>query len=278
MLKPFIKWAGGKQQLLPIIKNKLPKSYNRYIEPFLGSGALLLYLEPIVAIINDTNEALINLYTQVRDNPNELIDAVSMLDKALKESYNPKEYYLIIRDEFNRQLSTFQNDLNSAAHFLFINKHCFNGLYRVNSKNEFNVPYGKKEKVNTYEGQNLGIICGFLNYNDIKILSIDFEEAVKEAKKGDFIYFDPPYDVFPDKNGFVDYGKDGFNKDEQVRLRDCFRELSDRGVFVMLSNHNTPFINEIYAGFNIHVIDAKRMINSDPNGRGNVQEVIITNY
>ena len=121
MLKPFIKWAGGKQQLLPIIKNKLPKSYNRYIEPFLGSGALLLYLEPTVAIINDMNEALINLYTQVRDNPNELIDAVSILDKRLKDSYNPKEYYLIIRDEFNHQLSMYQNDLNSAAHF-FIHK------------------------------------------------------------------------------------------------------------------------------------------------------------
>ena len=115
MLKPFIKWAGGKQQLLPIIKNKLPKSYNRYIEPFLGSGALLLYLEPTVAIINDMNEALINLYTQVRDNPNELIDAVSILDKRLKDSYNPKEYYLIIRDEFNHQLSMYQKDRKSVV-------------------------------------------------------------------------------------------------------------------------------------------------------------------
>ena len=173
MLKPFIKWAGGKQQLLPIIQNKLPKSYNRYIEPFLGSGALLLYLEPITAIVNDTNEALINLYTQIRDNPNELIDAVSVLDKNLKESYNPKECYLIIRDEFNHQLSMHQNDLNSAAHFLFINKHCFNGLYRVNNSGIFNVPYNNDNEKASIDRltaiKNIVVIFNFITYLNICI-------------------------------------------------------------------------------------------------------------
>ncbi|MCK9310359.1 MAG: Dam family site-specific DNA-(adenine-N6)-methyltransferase, partial [Candidatus Cloacimonetes bacterium] len=165
-----------------------------------------------------------------------------------------------------------------AARMIYLNKACFNGLYRVNSKGFFNVPFGKKERVNTFEDDNFTAIKKYFLNNDISLTNQDFEKTVENAKAGDFVYFDPPYDVYPNKLGFVDYGKDGFGKEEQIRLRDCFKSLSDRGVKVMLSNHNTPFINEIYKGFNIHVIDAKRMINSKADGRGNVQEVIITNY
>ena len=224
MLKPFIKWAGGKQQLLPIIKNKLPKSYNRYIEPFLGSGALLLYLEPTVAIVNDTNEALINLYTQVRDNPNELIDAVSMLDKALKESYNPKEYYLIIRDEFNRQLSTFQNDLNSAAHFLFINKHCFNGLYRVNNSGMFNVPYNNSLR-DSFNRDNILQVSKYLSSNNITIMNKDFWEPCKLAERGDFVFIDSPYEPIKD-NSFDKYNNDYFYPFDHYRVYDIFKYLT----------------------------------------------------
>lgn len=167
-------------------------------------------------------------------------------------------------------------DYKRAARTIYLNKACFNGLYRVNSKNELNVPFGKKLKVNTYEGQNLGIICGYLNYNDVKLLSTDFEEAVKDAKKGDFVYFDPPYDS--DTSTFNSYTEGGFGKDEQVRLAKVFKELSDRGCYVMLSNHNTILINELYKNFNIHVIEAKRNINSNGKKRGKVEEVIITNY
>lgn len=167
-------------------------------------------------------------------------------------------------------------DYKRAARTIYLNKACFNGLYRVNSKNEFNVPFGKENKVNTYEGQNLGIICGYLNYNEIKILSVDFEEAVKEAKKGDFIYFDPPYDS--DTLTFNSYTEDSFGKEEQKRLAKVFKELSNRGCYVMLSNHNTTLINELYKDFNIHIITAKRNINSNGNKRGKVEEVIITNY
>ena len=141
---------------------------------------------------------------------------------------------------------------------------------------EFKVPFVKKNKVNTYEGQNLGIISGYLNYNDVKLLSVDFEEAVKDAKKGDFIYFDPPYDS--DTSTFNSYTEDGFGKEEQKRLAKVFKELSDRGCYVMLSNHNTTLINELYKDFNIHLIEAKRNINSDGAKRGKVQEVIITNF
>ena len=167
-------------------------------------------------------------------------------------------------------------DYKRAARTIYLNKACFNGLYRVNSKNEFNVPFGKKTKVNTYEGQNLGIICGFLNYNDIKLLSTDFEEAVKTAKKGDFIYFDPPYDS--DTSTFNSYTEDGFDKNEQRRLASVFKDLDSRGCYVMLSNHNTNLVNELYAGYHFHVIEAKRSINSNGKKRGKVEEVIITNF
>ena len=149
-------------------------------------------------------------------------------------------------------------------------------LYRVNSKNEFNVPFGKKNKVNTYEGQNLGVICGYLNYNDISIMSVDFEEAVKTAKKGDFIYFDPPYDS--DTSTFNSYTEDGFGREEQIRLSNVFKKLASKGCYVMLSNHNTKLINDLYKDYNIHVIEAKRNINANGKKRGKVEEVIITNY
>ena len=167
-------------------------------------------------------------------------------------------------------------DYKRAARTIYLNKACFNGLYRVNSRGEFNVPFGKKIKVNTYEGQNLGIIHAYLNFSNIKMLSTDFEEAVKDAKKGDFIYFDPPYDS--DTDTFNSYTEEGFNKDQQRRLADVYKELNDRGCYVMLSNHNTILVNELYKDFNIHVIEAKRNINSNGKKRGKVEEVIITNY
>ena len=193
------------------------------------------------------------------------------------EVEHSEEYYYEIRN-IDRDKNKFNklSDYKRAARTIYLNKACFNGLYRVNSKNEFNVPFGKKNKVNTYEGQNLGIISGYLNYNDITIMSVDFEESVKSAKKGDFVYFDPPYDS--DTSTFNSYTEDGFGKEEQKRLAKVFKELSDRGCYVMLSNHNTKLVNELYKDFIIHVIEAKRNINSNGKKRGKVEEVIITNY
>ena len=168
------------------------------------------------------------------------------------------------------------SDYNRAARTIYLNKACFNGLYRVNSKNEFNVPFGKKTTVNTYEGSNLITVSNYLTMNNIKMLNIDFEESVKDAKTGDFIYFDPPYDS--DTNTFNSYTENGFGKEEQYRLARVYKELSDRGCYVMLSNHNTKLVNELYKDFNIHIIEAKRNINRDGNKRGKVEELIITNY
>ena len=157
-----------------------------------------------------------------------------------------------------------------------MNKACFNGLYRVNSKNEFNVPFGKKTKINTYEGSNLITVSNYLTMNNIKIQSVDFEESLKTAKKGDFVYIDPPYDS--DTSTFNNYTEDGFGKEEQRRLAQVYKDLDKRGVYVMLSNHNTTLINELYKDYHIHIIEAKRNINANGKKRGKVEEVIITNY
>ena len=157
-----------------------------------------------------------------------------------------------------------------------MNKACFNGLYRVNSKDEFNVPFGKKSKVNTYDGSNLITVSNYLTMNDITIQCVDFEESVKTAKKGDFVYFDPPYDS--DTSTFNSYTEEGFGKDEQRRLAEVFKDLDKRGVYVMLSNHNTILVKELYKDYYVHVIEAKRNINSNGKKRGKVEEVIITNF
>lgn len=272
--KPFVKWAGGKRQILDKLIKYVPEDFNTYYEPFVGGGALFFELSPKNAVINDSNEELINVFRCIKDE-----EKLTKMSNELNhhEANHSEEYYYKIRN-IDRDKNKFNrlSDYKRAARTIYLNKACFNGLYRVNSKGEFNVPFGKKLKVNTYEGQNIGIIHAYLNFNNIKILSIDFEEAVKDAKEGDFIYFDPPYDS--DTSTFNSYTEDGFSKDEQIRLSNVFKNLSDRGCYVMLSNHNTVLINELYKDFYIHKITAKRNINSNGKKRGKVEEVIITNY
>ena len=272
--KPFVKWAGGKRQIIDKLRKYAPKEFDVYYEPFIGGGALLFELAPKKAVINDCNCELMNVYRCLKDE-----SKFSKMCKELNhyEAKHSEEFYLEIRNK-DRDEDKFEKivDYKRAARTIYLNKACFNGLYRVNSKNQFNVPFNKKVKVNTYDGQNLGIIHSYLNFNEVKILSTDFEEAVKEAKAGDFVYFDPPYDS--DKQIFASYTKDGFDKKEQRRLARVYKELDERGVYVMLSNHNTVLINELYKDYHIHVIEAMRNINSDGKKRGKVEEVIITNY
>lgn len=193
------------------------------------------------------------------------------------EKNNSEEFYYELRNK-DRNKSSFDrlSDYKRAGRTIYLNKACFNGLYRVNSKNEFNVPFGKKTKVNTYDIGNLITVSNYLTMNDIKILNVDFEDSVKDAQKGDFIYFDPPYDS--ETSIFNSYTEDGFGKEEQRRLAKVYKELSNKGCYVMLSNNNTTLIKELYKDFNIHIIEAKRSINSNGKKRGKVEEVIITNY
>ena len=272
--KPFVKWDGGKRQIIDKLMKFVPDEFDTYYEPFIGGGALLFELSPKKAVINDSNVELMNVYKCIKDE----VKFTKMCNELNHyEAKHSKDFYLEIRS-LDRDKSKFHRiaDYRRAARTVYLNKSCFNGLYRVNSKNEFNVPFNKKLKVNTYDGQNLGIIHSYLNFNDVKILSVDFEEAVRDCKKGDFIYFDPPYDS--DKGVFNSYTEDGFGKEAQKRLADVYKKLADRGCYVMLSNHNTRLVQELYGEFNIHVIEAKRSINANGKKRGKVEEVIITNY
>ena len=272
--KPFVKWAGGKRQIIDKLLKYAPDEFNTYYEPFVGGGALLFELSPKKAVINDFNKELINVYN-VLCNEEKFKKMCSVLNSY--EAKHSEEFFYEIRNkDKNKSLFNRLSDYTRAGRTIYLNKACFNGLYRVNSKNEFNVPYGKKLKVNTYDGGNLITVSNYLTMNDIKILNVDFEEAVKDAKKGDFIYFDPPYDS--DTSTFNSYTEDGFGKEQQKRLAKVYRELADRGCFVMLSNHNTSLVKELYKDFNIHVIEAKRNINANGKKRGKVEEVIITNY
>lgn len=274
-MHPIVKWAGGKHQLLEIIKELMPKEYNNYYEPFVGGGALLFELSPKNATINDVNLELLAIYNCMKDD--ELYKLMlEELDKH--EARHNEEYYYEIRSWDRDNRFELEPLWKRAARVIYLNKSCFNGLYRVNAKGYFNVPSAKKEKVNTYDLDNMEAIHEYFKNDSITILSGDFVEATRTAKKGDFVYFDPPYDNFEDKESFTAYSKFDFNKDDQVRLANCFNDLSNRGVKCMLSNHNTKFINELYKNFNIHVVKAKRMINANASGRGNVEEVIITNY
>jgi len=272
--KPFVKWAGGKRQIIDKLKKYIPDEFNTYYEPFVGGGALLFELSPKKAVINDSNKELMNVYEVLCDE-NKFNKMCKLLNSY--ETSHSEEFYYEIRNK-DRNKTTFNrlSDYTRAARTIYLNKACFNGLYRVNSKNEFNVPFGKKAKVNTYEGSNLITVSNYLTMNDIKLLSTDFEEAVSSAEKGDFVYFDPPYDS--DTSTFNSYTENGFDKEEQKRLAEVFKKLDEIGVYVMLSNHNTSLINELYKDYNIHIIEAKRNINANGKKRGKVEEVIITNY
>ena len=272
--KPFVKWAGGKRQIMDKLMKYVPYEFDTYYEPFVGGGALLFELSPKKAVINDSNKELMNVY-EVLCNEEKFKKLCSVLN-TYERDHSEEFYYELRNKDRNKSAFNRLSDYTRAARTIYLNKACFNGLYRVNSKNEFNVPFGKKVKVNTYEGSNLITVSNYLTMNDIRILNVDFEEAVSTAKKGDFVYFDPPYDS--ETSTFNSYTEEGFGKEQQRRLARVFKELDEKGVYVMLSNHNTMLINELYKDYNIHVIEAKRNINSNGNKRGKVEEVIITNY
>ena len=271
--KPFVKWAGGKRSIIHELIQLSPKIFDTYYEPFVGGGALLFELSPRKAIINDYNKELMNVYSCIKDEEK----LVLMCNELNKHETNHSEtYYYKIRD-LDKDKKKFNkiHDYKRAARTIYLNKACFNGLYRVNSNNEFNVPSGKRSKVNTHS-ENLGIIHCFLNMNDIQLLSTDFVDAVKTAKQGDFIYFDPPYDS--DTSTFNSYTENGFGKEDQIRLAELFKELDLRGCYVMLSNYNTSLIRELYQGYHFHYVEAQRNIGANAKDRGIVEEVIITNY
>ena len=272
-ITPFVKWAGGKRQLLSQIKERMPENYNDYYEPFVGGGAVTFELLPANALINDINKALINAYKQICNSPKVFMKAVNKLDEEMWE--DGKEYYYSLREHYNDKLMKAEYDVELAALFVFINKHCFNGLYRVNGKGLFNVPYNNSRRTSVDEGSIMEI-SKYLQ--GITITDGDFEEACKGAKKGDFVFIDSPYAPL-NPTSFEAYTKEGFDIESHKRLARLYDELTARGCFCMLTNHNTRLINELYGGkgYTIDVVSVKRMINSDASNRVG-EEVIIYNY
>ena len=272
-MSPILKWAGGKTQLLNAITERLPGSYETYYEPFVGGAALLLNVAPQKAVINDVNAQLVNLYCQIRDNTEEVISIVNELDSVL---CTPELYYEM-RDKYNFKLSSEVLDAECAAHMIWLNKHCFNGLYRVNSKGLFNVPYNNKVQGKSISEDNIRAVGEYLNSCDVNILCGDFEKACEQVTPDDFVYFDSPYVPEGETADFTSYTKSGFPYEEHVRLANLFKRLDAQGTKLMLSNNDVPLVRELYDGFNIQHLDVKRMINSNAAKR-NGKEVLITNY
>ena len=270
---PFVKWAGGKRQLIPQIRERMPEKYNDYYEPFVGGGAVIFDLLPANALINDINKALINTYRTICNEPDTFLKEVNRLDNDMWE--DGKKYYYSIREHYNDKLMRSEYDVELATLFVFINKHCFNGLYRVNGKGLFNVPYNNSRRVSIDEE---AIMAASEYLKGVTIIDGDFEQACKNAKKGDFVFIDSPYAPL-NPTSFESYTKEGFDIESNKRLAKLYDELTARGCYCMLTNHNTELINELYGNkdYKIDVVSVKRMINSDASNRVG-EEVIICNY
>lgn len=273
--KPFLKWVGGKGQLLPQFEALFPKQYNSYFEPFIGGGAVFFSINPKKAHINDINKTLAQTYIHIKDNTEKLIKSLKKLENNFlaKDEAARKEFYYSIREKYN---SLSHEDFEKSLYFLFFNKTAFNGVYRENSKGGFNVPIGSYKNPKIVDEENLKVVSKILS--NTKITSGSFVDAVKNAKAGDFVYFDPPYHPLSETSSFTSYSKDSFTKEDQIKLRDLFIELDKKGVYVMLSNSSAPFIQEIYSGYRQVPVYANRMINSKSDKRGKISEVVILNY
>lgn len=271
---PLIKWAGGKRQLLDRIDDRLPAKFGRYYEPFMGGGALFFHLQPKEAILNDLNRALVNLYECVRDEYDAYAEVLTGIDAAIpRDKFEAKAYYYLMRERYNQLLTAGIYNAETAALFVFINKHCFNGLYRVNARGAFNVPYNNSLSV-SFEPNNTKAVSAALGR--ATIMCCDFEDAVADARAGDFVFFDSPYAPL-NETTFEAYTKEGFLEEDHRRLANLFRDLDDRGCLLMQTNHDTHLIRTLYKGYRIDVVEVARAISSDASKRHGT-EVIITNY
>ncbi len=273
LLQPFLKWAGGKRQLLPAIRKYMPRTRKKiYYEPFVGAGALLFDLQPAKAQINDANAELINCYNVIKQNVDALIEHVNT------HKTDSSDYYYKIRELDRSPAYAELTPVERASRIIFLNKTCYNGLFRVNSQGQFNVPYGSYKNPTIVDEVIIRAISNYLNQNSITITNLDFEAAVQDAKKGDFVYFDPPYDPVSDTASFTGYHLDKFGKAEQSRLKNVYAALTQKGCQVMLSNSATDFIRDLYQEYIVITIPANRNINSVGTGRGRIDELLILNY
>lgn len=274
LVQPFLKWAGGKRQLIPQMEKYLSKiKYSTYYEPFLGGGSILFYLQPKKAVVNDYNKDLIECYKCIRDNYNELIQKLEEYEKKNNEEDFYKIREIDRTDEY-KKLSPVER----AARLIYLNRTCYNGLFRLNSSGQFNTPFGKYKNPNICNKPVLKALHDYFNDNDIEFHTGDFEQICENVPSKSLVYFDPPYDQFEEQVNFVGYTENGFNRNDQIRLKKLCDKLIKNGCTVVISNSATPFIKNLYGDKNkytIHVVMAKRNINSNGRKRGEIQEVLI---
>lgn len=272
LVSPVVKWVGGKRQLLDDITPLLPKQISTYCEPFLGGGAVLFARQPKNAIINDLNDDLMLVYEVIRDDVESLI-------MSLQEHENTSDHFYQVRGlDRDKESYKLLSKIEKASRIIYLNKTCYNGLFRVNASGEFNSPFGHYKKPNIVNEPVLRAVSKYLSSPNIQLFSEDFAATLQRVPRGGFIYLDPPYDPVSDTASFTGYNKGGFDKAEQIRLKECCDALTQRGVKFLLSNSATEFIRELYAEYAIKTVYAKRAINSDADKRGAVQEVLIRNY
>lgn len=273
LVAPFLKWVGGKRQLMPSIVELLPKNIKElnYIEPFIGGGAVLFHLQPKNAVINDFNKELINVYEIIKNNLPELI-------ADLKKHDNNADYFYQIRsldrtEEFKKLTS-----VERASRVIYLNKTCFNGLYRVNNAGEFNAPFGRYKNPNIVNEPTLKAVNKYLNSNNVILKSGDYAEILTDANENSFVYLDPPYHPISKNSNFTGYVQGGWNIFDQIRLREFCDQLNERGIKFLLSNSSAPLIKDQYDNYTITTVKANRAINSNGADRGEVDEFLIRNY
>ncbi|GAB6698000.1 DNA adenine methylase [Streptococcus uberis] len=275
LVSPVVKWVGGKRQLLPEIKKYIPSKISTYVEPFLGGGAVLFELQPKKAIVNDFNSELINVYQVIKDNPEELI-----LSLESHKQLNNEDYYYKIRGLDRTDGFDDLSNVEKASRILYLNKTCYNGLFRVNRAGQFNTPYGKYKNPNIVNEVTIRAMSKYLNKNNVKLMTGDYKEALKNLRKGAFVYFDPPYLPISSSSSFTGYTENGFEIDKQIELRDECKKLAKRGIDFLLSNSYSSEILDLYSDksfFKIEVVKATRNVNSISDKRGEINEVLITN-
>ena len=267
--KPFVKWVGGKTQLLPELTARIPDNFSRYFEPFVGGGALFFYLQPEQSILIDINEELTNTYRVMKEKTEELI-------AALKQHTYEKDYYYRVRNIDRTNEYKNWSDVQRANRLIYLNKSCFNGLYRVNSKGEFNTPFGSYKNPRIVDEANLR--AASIALQKAQIITGSFLEVESMINRDDFVYFDPPYAPLNATSNFTGYSQEGFDGELQEELRNLCDRLNQRGIRFMVSNSSAPLILDLYQNYQIDFVYATRAINSKGHKRGKIPEVIVSNY
>lgn len=276
ILQPILKWAGGKRQLLSQLETFFPNTFTKYYEPFVGGGAVLFHLQPKKAVINDSNKDLIEMYQCIKDHLDELIEKLKYY-----ETKNDSESFYKIRGIDRTEEYKKWTPVERASRLIYLNRTCYNGLFRMNSAGQFNSPYGSYKNPCICNEPVLRAMSKYFNENEIEFRAVDFEDACKDAPKNSFIYLDPPYDQYDEQLNFVGYTKEGFTRGDQKRLKTMCDKLIERGCYVIISNSKTPWILDLYndtsryVTYTINTVSARRNINSNAKKRGEVEEVLI---